>query len=58
MYTRQNIADLLKISVGTVRLWRLCGFLPPPTKSERPERWSAETVRKFCKEKRMVYAYV
>lgn len=57
MYSRKDIAKILKVSITLVLLWERQGYLPHPDRKTRPCAWSRETFRKFCKDKRMVNAY-
>lgn len=56
MLQRKDIARLVGCSTTLVHQWLKQGFLPPPDAPGKPNLWSWQTVRRFCKTKNFVRA--
>lgn len=51
--TREEVAELLRVRVGTVGTWMRRGQLPRPTRVGRRLLWRAATLERFLKRKCM-----
>ena len=50
--TPEDIADLLTVSIHTVRAWRKTGLLPPAYKIGRLVRWSRSDIHQWIRMQR------